>query len=41
MTVANDDGAKPEQDKLLPRLRRKYGWLDHLIRANDAFTERY
>ncbi|UMP02008.1 YhjD/YihY/BrkB family envelope integrity protein [Amycolatopsis sp. EV170708-02-1] len=39
--MAKDDGAKPEEDKLLPRLRRKYGWLDHLIRANDAFTERY
>ncbi|WP_410656454.1 YhjD/YihY/BrkB family envelope integrity protein [Amycolatopsis sp. lyj-112] len=39
--VAKDDGAKPDEDKLLPRLRRKYGWLDHLIRANDAFTERY
>lgn len=30
-----------EKEKLLPRLRRKYPWLDHLIRANDAFTERY
>ncbi len=39
--MAKDDGAKPDEDKLLPRLRRKYGWLDHLIRANDAFTERY
>ncbi|MFJ7210267.1 inner membrane protein YhjD [Amycolatopsis sp. NPDC098790] len=29
------------KEKLLPRLRRKYPWLDHLIRANDAFTERY
>ena len=33
--------AKEEKEKLLPRLRRKYPWLDHLIRANDAFTERY
>ncbi|WP_409489662.1 YhjD/YihY/BrkB family envelope integrity protein [Amycolatopsis sp. cmx-11-12] len=39
--MAKDDGAKLAEDKLLPRLRRKYGWLDHLIRANDAFTERY
>ncbi|WP_414935807.1 YhjD/YihY/BrkB family envelope integrity protein [Amycolatopsis sp. cmx-11-51] len=39
--MAKDDGAKPDEDKLIPRLRRKYGWLDHLIRANDAFTERY
>jgi len=30
-----------EKEKLLPRLRRKYPWFDHLIRANDAFTERY
>jgi len=33
--------AKEEKEKLLPRLRRKYPWLDHVIRANDAFTERY
>ncbi|MGV9363168.1 inner membrane protein YhjD [Amycolatopsis sp. NPDC003731] len=33
--------ATEEEEKLLPRLRRKYPWLDHLIRANDAFTERY
>ncbi|SFW44721.1 inner membrane protein YhjD [Amycolatopsis australiensis] len=33
--------AKEEKEKLLPRLRRKYPWLDHLIRANEAFTERY
>ncbi|MGW5748048.1 inner membrane protein YhjD [Amycolatopsis sp. NPDC003861] len=33
--------ATEEKEKLLPRLRRKYPWLDHLIRANDAFTERY
>jgi membrane protein len=35
--VANEE----KKEKLLPRLRRKYPWLDHLIRANDAFTERY
>ncbi|MEU6646241.1 inner membrane protein YhjD [Saccharomonospora sp. NPDC046836] len=29
------------KEKLLPRLRRKYPWLDHVLRANDAFTERY
>ncbi len=39
--MAKDDGTKPDEDKLLPRLRRKYGWFDHLLRANDAFTERY
>jgi membrane protein len=43
--VANNDAGggekEPEKEKLLPRLRRKYPWLDHLIRANDAFTERY
>ncbi|WP_103353006.1 inner membrane protein YhjD [Amycolatopsis sp. CA-128772] len=33
--------ANEEKEKLLPRMRRKYPWLDHLIRANDAFTERY
>lgn len=30
-----------EKEKLLPRLRRKYQWLDHLIRANDSFNEHY
>ncbi|HVW42286.1 MAG TPA: inner membrane protein YhjD [Amycolatopsis sp.] len=29
------------KEKLIPRLRRKYPWLDHVIRANDAFGERY
>lgn len=33
--------ANEEKEKLLPRLKRKYPWLDHLIRANEAFTERY
>ncbi|GAA1975016.1 inner membrane protein YhjD [Amycolatopsis minnesotensis] len=33
--------ANDEKEKLLPRLRRKYPWLDHVIRANEAFTERY
>ncbi|ASR34200.1 inner membrane protein YhjD [Prauserella marina] len=28
-----------EREKLIPRLRRKYPWFDHLIRANDTFTE--
>ncbi|MGA6163787.1 inner membrane protein YhjD [Amycolatopsis magusensis] len=36
-----DAGEKSEEDKLLPRLRRKYPWLDHVVRANEAFTERY
>jgi membrane protein len=35
--VANEE----TKEKLLPRLRRKYPWLDHLIRANEAFSERY
>lgn len=39
--MTKEDGGKPEKEKLLPRLRRRYGWLDHLFRANDAFTERY
>ena len=30
-----------KKEKLIPRLRRKYPWLDHVIRANDAFGERY
>lgn len=28
-------------DKLLPRLRRKYPWLDHLFRAKNVFTKNY
>lgn len=30
-----------DDEKLLARLRRRYGWLDHVVRANEAFTERY
>jgi len=30
-----------EKEKLLARLRRQYPWLDHLVRANEAFTQRY
>ncbi|WP_020662655.1 inner membrane protein YhjD [Amycolatopsis benzoatilytica] len=30
-----------DKEKLLPRLRRKYPWLDHLIRANESFGENY
>jgi membrane protein len=30
-----------EKEKLIPKLRRKNPWLDHVIRANDAFGERY
>ncbi|MPY83610.1 MAG: inner membrane protein YhjD [Actinophytocola sp.] len=30
-----------KKDKLLPRLRRRYPALDHVLRANDAFNERY
>ncbi|MTD59231.1 inner membrane protein YhjD [Amycolatopsis pithecellobii] len=30
-----------EKEKLVPRLRRKYPWLDHILRANDAFGEHY
>jgi membrane protein len=30
-----------EKEKLVPRLRRKYSWLDHVFRANEAFGERY
>ena len=30
-----------EKEKLVPRLRRRYPWFDHLMRANEAFGERY
>lgn len=36
---AQGDGA--EKEKLLPKLRRKYPWFDHLMRAYEANTERY
>ncbi|MFC4004483.1 inner membrane protein YhjD [Prauserella oleivorans] len=32
---------KADQEKLLPRLRRRHPWLDHVFRSNEAFTERY
>ena len=30
-----------DKESWLTRQRRKRPWLDHLVRANDAFTERY
>ncbi|TNC21639.1 inner membrane protein YhjD [Amycolatopsis alkalitolerans] len=30
-----------EKQRLIPRLRRKYPWLDHVFLANEAFGERY
>ncbi|MFD9887924.1 YhjD/YihY/BrkB family envelope integrity protein [Amycolatopsis sp. NPDC059027] len=39
--MANARETSPGKEKLIPRLRRKYPWLDHLFRANDAFGERY
>ncbi|KAA9153709.1 inner membrane protein YhjD [Amycolatopsis acidicola] len=30
-----------EKEKLVPRLRRKHPWFDHVMRANEAFGERY
>ncbi len=30
-----------KKDSLITRLRRRYGWLDHLVRANEAFGEHY
>lgn len=30
-----------EKDKLIPRLRRRFAWFDHIMRANEAFGERY
>jgi membrane protein len=41
LQVAKEDEKAPEKEKTLPKLRRKYPWLDHVIRANDAFTEHY
>jgi membrane protein len=38
---AGDKLDKPKKEKLLPRLRRMYPWLDHLVRANDSFNENY
>ncbi|MGH3621471.1 MAG: hypothetical protein ACRDQ5_06730, partial [Sciscionella sp.] len=40
------DGAGAEEkpapkESLITRLRTKYGWLDHLLRANDTFNECY
>lgn len=32
---------KAEKEGFLPRMRRKYPWLDHLVRAGDAFTARH
>ncbi|MCP2255983.1 membrane protein [Prauserella aidingensis] len=32
---------KAEKEGFLPRMRRKYPWLDHLVRAGDAFTSRH
>lgn len=39
MDVAKDQNQQDE--KLIPRLRRKYPAVDHVVRANDAFNERY
>jgi membrane protein len=41
--VATDDvkSANKKEKPLLGTLRRKCPWVDHLIRANEAFTERY
>ncbi|SFB32828.1 membrane protein [Amycolatopsis marina] len=35
------ESAEPDKEKLLARLRRKYPWLDHLVRAADSFNENY
>lgn len=32
---------EPQKESLIVRLRRQYPWLDHLMRANEAFDERY
>lgn len=31
----------PEKESFLTRQRRERPWLDHVVRANEAFTERY
>lgn len=38
-----DNQAQPtrQNEKLIPRLRTKYPWFDHVVRAGEAFTERY
>lgn len=36
--MTDDHGDK---EKLIPRLRGKYAWFDHIMRANEAFGERY
>ncbi|KID32631.1 trehalose-6-phosphate synthase [Streptomyces regensis] len=32
---------KADDEGFLPRMRRRYPWLDHVVRANDAFSERH
>ncbi|SFQ23225.1 membrane protein [Amycolatopsis arida] len=32
---------KADDEKLLARLRRRYPWLDHLVRAGGSFNENY
>jgi membrane protein len=38
---ADPEEQSPQKESLIVRLRRKYPWLDHLVRANEAFDERY
>lgn len=40
-THGNTAGAAPKKEPLIPRLRRRYHWLDHLMRANESFGEHY
>jgi membrane protein len=37
-TTQQADGQAPQQPGLLERYRRRYPWLDHLVRAGQAYT---
>jgi membrane protein len=40
--VAKEKAANGQKKlSLIERLRRDHPWIDHVVRANDAFTERY
>jgi membrane protein len=36
-----DSAAQPGKESLIARLRTKYHWLDHLMRANESFGAHY
>lgn len=41
MTEDAQHDTRPEKESLIARLRRRYAWLDHLVRANESFGEHY